>query len=504
MFTTIFLLEFTSWHWRADFDDPELRDAYRAMKPPSTAEEFHRGFLTLLRSDDTVARGIALDFYDRAEMTERYVGGNALEDHAEEVFAVARQLLRDPPRPRDERTIEGANHASALGALLRGGLEDGDAPAIAAVLERMPDGWLRENALEAARDILEDQETPDDRLAALVARSEECGERLEAVTALRDTPGAEATAVLVRATGDAEWRVRQEAAAALASGMRFYAHRPLLARLVEAWSRDERSTAADEVREALAAGPHSVHWEGCEAESAELRAAHGELRSPTGETSHRRAFRTMLHSGRPVAVGIALDHFHHGDGLIRFGLDDGEHAPEALAIARGVLTQPPSAAALSPGTGAGANHASALDVLAELGEPEDAEAVTVALRTQDAAPAVRACAVQAAWGCLERSQAPDERLVAALEQLIFDGSLDMDLRTDAVRALFGLEASAQASAVLVRASRCAEPPIQVEGAIGLTYPHLIGEHREPLRHLVASLPEDAGERAHLLTSQLSE
>ncbi|MEV0380488.1 hypothetical protein, partial [Nonomuraea sp. NPDC050643] len=107
MLLTPFLLEFSSWHWPGDFDfaDQRLRDAWDAMRPPTTGEAFEQGFLTLLRSGDAVAEGIGLDFYDRAEMTERYVGGNVLERHAEEVFAVARRALARPPRPGDEHPI---------------------------------------------------------------------------------------------------------------------------------------------------------------------------------------------------------------------------------------------------------------------------------------------------------------------------------------------------------------------------------------------------------------
>ncbi|MDW6063582.1 hypothetical protein SAZ11_43400 [Streptomyces sp. FXJ1.4098] len=89
---------------------------------------------------------------------------------------------------------------------------------------------------------------------------------------------------------------------------------PLLERLVRNWSADQRSTAADEVRDALAEGPHSLHWEGAEPPGAELRAAHRELRSPTEEAAHRSALRTLLQSESPVAVGIALDHFHLAEG----------------------------------------------------------------------------------------------------------------------------------------------------------------------------------------------
>ncbi|MET7719068.1 hypothetical protein [Streptomyces sp. NPDC005407] len=506
MYLTIFLLEFQSWYWKPEFHDEELREAFAATNDPTTPDEFERGFLTLLRSGDMVACGIALDYYDRAEMTSRFVGGNPLEPHTEEVFAVARRLLGLPPRPADEVAEEGANHASALAAL-RFGLEDEDADAIAGILARMPDGDLRERALDAAR-ILVDEEDEDEsgaaphpRLVALIARVEACRDRVEVVAALRDAPGAEATESLVRAAGDAEWRVRQEAAAALAAGKRFYTHRPLLERLARSWSADERSAAADEVRDALAVGPHSLYWEGIELASTELREAHREMRSPTGEAAHRRALRTMLRSGSPVAVGIALDHFHHAEGLTRFGLDDTEHAPEVLAVAREVLHQPPSLATLSPQTGAGASHASALNILKELGDPEDAVAITAALAKHTTPAVVRECAVDAASWCLERWEAPDERVVAALEELIFDGSADMELRTDAVNALFDLNAP-RVTAVLVRAANSAELPIQVEGAIGLTFVHLIDQHRQLLREVVASWPQDAGDRARIVRDEL--
>lgn len=573
MYLTPFLLEFGSWHWseywHAETADPELQNCYEATSDPTTPEEFERGFLTLLRSEGAIARSIALDYFDRAEMTERYVGGNPLEAHWDEVLRVGRKLLHEPPSPAGESTFEGASHASALSMLLRGsylGEEDGDRAAgpgpnlpgpagpsradetvrtdrdvIVDILKRMPADELMEHALEAADMLLEsqteepsgDQPGDDDRdhqadhgadhdadggatrdpeLAALTARVRRCRKRLDEIQALRsvstgdggyvpsgvpsDMSADEATATLVEATNDDEWRVRQEAAAALASGRNFYAHRSLLERLVDAWTEDERSAAADEVREALSDGPHSLYWEGSEVGSAlptdaELRAAHRELRSPTGEASHREAFRTLLHSGSPVAVGVALDHFHSTEGLTRFGLDDQEHAPEALATAREILNQPPSAAALSPRTGAGANHAGALNIMLELAGPGDAQRIANALRSDDA-PLVRQRAVQAAWACLERWETPDEQVVAALEELAFDTSEDLDLRVLAIGALFNLS-TPQVTAVLLRAVRSAELPIQAEAAVCLSTEHLIDEHQGLLRDLLASWPQDMGD-----------
>ncbi|WP_091101535.1 hypothetical protein [Nonomuraea pusilla] len=496
MFMTVFLLEFQSWYWSGHFDDPELRGAYEAMNEPTTTEEFGRGFLTLLRSDDTAATGIALDFYDRAEMTERFVGGNPFEDYDEEVFQVARELLQQPPRPRDEQAkIEGANHASALAALSRHGLTEEDTDAIIQVLDRMPAVSLRERALDAARVLLEDSKVPDPRLSALVARVEACFERVEAVRALRDSQDAEATERLVLAIEDDEWRVRQEAAAALSLARRFYAHRPLLEGLVETWPDGERSDAADEVREALAEGPHSLHWEEAELDG-ELLESHRQLRTPTSEDAHRNAFCTMLRSGRTAAVGIALDHYYLADGLTRFGIDDGEYAAEVLAIARRILSRPSASA--------GADHASALGILEVLGEPEDAETIVAALRARETPAVVRERAVDVAWECLERWETPGEKIVAALEDLIFDGSLDMELRTRAVNALFGLGPVPRVTAVLARAARSDELPIQVEGAIGLTFRDLIDEHRSLLRELISSWPADAGERAAIVRKELAD
>lgn len=487
---TIFLLEFQGWYWRGGaLAAPEFRDAFEAMNEPTTTEEFERGFLTLLRSDDTAARGMALDFYDRAEMTERYVGGNGLEDHAEEVFRVARELLRQPPRRKDEQArIDGANHASALSALWREAMEDEDTGVVIEILERMPEADLRAVALYAADALIECSEAPDPRLSAVKARVEACFERVEEIQELRDSDE-DMTERFVRATEDDEWRVRQEAAAALTVARRFYAHRTLLEDLAATWSDDERSTEAEEVREALGEGPHSLNWEDVELDG-ELLEAHRRVRTPTSEEGHHEAFRALLHSERPEAVGIALDHYHDEDGLTRYGIDDDEYEAEVLAAARVLLGRPSAFG--------GAEHASAFNILFEHGEPEDAEMIAAMVRARETPPVVRVRAMAAASACLYRWETPDEKVVDALEALIFDRSFDMDHRTQAVNALTGLGPVARITALLNRAARSDELPIQVEGAIGLTFHDLIDEHRPFLKELVASWPQDAGERAEIV------
>ncbi|MEU8822877.1 hypothetical protein [Streptomyces sp. NPDC048636] len=492
MFMVEFLQEFDSYYWHTEFDDPELRAAYASFTTATTQEEFERAFLVLLRSEDTVARGTALDFFDRAETTGRFGEPNPFAAHEREVIAVARELLRQPPRPEDDHTYEGANHASALLAL-RHDAGPEDTETLLRVLERAPEGSVLENALMVAHTIFEDAPEPEPRLVALVSglafnRTLEQGYREEALRTLRYARSAEVDALLVRALGeDEEPGIRRCAADALASGTRFYAHRTVLERL-------DPEVAGGNLPYLLAEGPHSLYWEGCEAESEDLRAAHRELRSPTGEEAHRRAFRAMLHSGRPVAVGIALDHSHQDDGLGRFGLATSAFATEVTTVAREVLRQPLS--------GTGAQHAGALHALEWYAGPEHAAELTTALRARGPA-LVRERAVLAAQRCLERWPAVDEDVVAALEELVFDDAVEVAERADAVVALFDLPSPA-VTAVLLRAVRSPEPPIQVEAAVGLTYEHLIEDHRDLLRSVVASWPEDAGHRARIVWSELRE
>lgn len=142
MFMKSFLREFQSWYWNCDFDDVELQAAFDATDAAATPNEFQRAFLVLLRSEGTVARGVALDFFDRAAATSRFGEANPFEPCQEEVPAVAREMLRHPPRPGDDIAFEGADHASALRALKNdAGPEDAKA-ALAVVLRRRPDGAL--------------------------------------------------------------------------------------------------------------------------------------------------------------------------------------------------------------------------------------------------------------------------------------------------------------------------------------------------------------------------
>ncbi|MER6816705.1 HEAT repeat domain-containing protein [Spirillospora sp. NPDC000708] len=491
MFMMSFLREFGTWNWTCEFDDPVLRGAYAAMGAATTPQEFERAFLVLLRSEDTVAIGAALDYYDRARTTSRFGEDSPFEAHRDEVIARARALLRQPPRPADERGAAGANHASAL-SVLRNEAGPQDAEPIFAILRAAPPGGVDGDALSAAGLVLNAGPVPHAGLLALVIgiagdRSRDPGERREALRALPDAPAPEITALLLEAIGDEDPDVRLDAAAALCRGPRFYAHRRRLEDFVATWPEDRRPWG---VAEALSEGRHSLYWTDHELDGPRLREAHRQLRTPTGEAAHRRAFRTLLHSGRTAAVGIALDHFTMTDGLTRFGMDVERYTDDVLALARHLLRLPPC--------DDGAVHASAWGVLAEHAGPADAPLIAEALLDTP----VLDRAVHAAGRCLEHWTVPSPEIVRALETLICDTGRSLDDREDCVTALFDL-ASPDVTAVLLRALRSPELPIQIEAAVGLTFDHLLDDHRDLLADVVASWPQDAGYRARIVRSELA-
>ena len=477
-----FLREFGSWHWDGEYDDPEAEAAFEATGTAETPDEFRRLHLILLRSKDPAARGTALDFFDRGMATSRFGEDNPFDPHFEEVLLVARELLRQPPVAG--RQLANASHASAF-AILRNYAEATDAPAIADYLEREPlDGNLDE-ALSAAGRALADAEEPDRRLLALVlalVANPEADEddRSAAVSALEDVDDPAVTALYVAlATGDGDQRLRQDAAWRLVMGKRFYEHRELLTRLDTTWPDDERTWAASEIRDNLMPGPHSLHWTDPEpALDTDLAAALAEMRSPASEAGHIAAFRTMLHSGVPAAVGIALDHVHMDDGLDRYGIETADFADEALTVARESLAVP----------GEEGLHTSALHVIEWRSEPEDAGVVARFLGDRDTSARVRERAIRAAGDILEENVEVADVIADALDGLIFDKSVDIDARRQAVMALFDVPDPA-VTALLERAVAAPEVEIQVEAAIGLSYPHLIDRHREMLEALVASWPQ---------------
>lgn len=245
----------------------------------------------------------------------------------------------------------------------------------------------------------------------------------------------------------------------------------------------------------------SYYWGDARVAGAELERARQRL-AAAGE---RAAFAVLLRSGDPVAVGVALDQYHHAEALTRHGGASPfeEHTDEVVARAREALRGPPSGPEL--GAEPGANHASALGALMNLAGPEDAALIADALaRTRTGN--LRFAASLAAGTALERSPSPDERLVAALEEIALNAAAHRDERSGAVSAL-GCARSAAATAALLRVTLVPEVGLQASAALHLLDRDLRA-HRAHVEALVRAWPEDppypAGDVLELLASEPDE
>jgi hypothetical protein len=223
---------------------------------------------------------------------------------------------------------------------------------------------------------------------------------------------------------------------------------------------------------------HSFFWHDGVLTDPALRDAHAELMSPSGRDAYRDAFRMMLHSGHPMAVGVALDHFQHADALTRFGGTSALGEDDVLEVARGQLRMPPVAG--------GASHASALNAMMNLAQPEDMDLITACLAVATDIN-VRLAASMAAHNALRTASTGHAGLVAELGKVAFDESLDADERADALAAL-GESRAPEAVALLVRGAESGVFELEVRAAWNLV-DH--DAHLDLVRRVVAGWPEDA-------------
>ncbi|MEU6786619.1 hypothetical protein ABZ912_46125 [Nonomuraea angiospora] len=203
-------------------------------------------------------------------------------------------------------------------------------------------------------------------------------------------------------------------------------------------------------------------------------------------------FLTLLRSGDQVAVGIALDVYQRSGALSRLGGAPlyGEHQAEILEAARELLRQPPSSADLSPQAGAGANHASALNVMMNLAEQQDCDLIADALERTTNPTVVEAAAGAAGAAFFHTEGSPHLRLLALVAAYIDDADHPLQLRVRMLSALGDCQAP-EATAYLLRALHQPEVEIQVQAAVGLTDGDRLEAHRELLERVAASWPDDA-------------
>ncbi|MGI5200276.1 HEAT repeat domain-containing protein [Spirillospora sp. CA-108201] len=200
---------------------------------------------------------------------------------------------------------------------------------------------------------------------------------------------------------------------------------------------------------------------------------------------------TLLRSGDQTAAGIALDVYQRSGALSRFGGDPlhGEHQVEVLEVARELLSQPPSPSEMSPCTGAGANHASALNAMMNTAEGQDCDLIADALdRTVN--PAVVEAAAGAAGAAFSNTDgSAHPRLLALVSAYIYDADPRLALRVRMISAL-GKSQSPEAIAHLLRALDRPELEIQIQAALCLATGQT-EDHRELLERVTASWPDDA-------------
>jgi len=160
-------MTFDSYHWHdSRTGTPELE---RARNQLATKQD-RAAFELLLRSDDPVGIGVALDQFHYADASTRHGTSNPFEEYHDEVVARARKVLRAAPSAATNGTEEGANHASALGALMNLA-EQEDTALIVGALEQARTSNVRLAAVYAGSTVLENSSPPDENLIAAIEQS---------------------------------------------------------------------------------------------------------------------------------------------------------------------------------------------------------------------------------------------------------------------------------------------------------------------------------------------
>lgn len=482
---------FHSTYWKdTELDDPVLRKAHDELMFPLGDEGCLQAFATLLRSEDPVAVGIALDHYESSEGLRHVLEDEEpVETYLPEVLARAREVLRRPLSPAEVSALNliGARHT-----------EPGDAGLLLDVLLRTDSDAVRKEAIWMAYGVLDEAEVKDERLVAALGdlvfdpSVGFYGTKEMAIRVLADSLGAQADGILLRAIREGEPKVQAHAAYYLVRTGGVDRHRAIVEEVAESWDdRPPHRPWGEDPVELIFGKPHSVHWEGHRLADPDLHRAHKRLRAPTVDESYHRALRTLLESDDQAAVGIALDHWWSPDGAVKRGGEEAREPERALVLdrIREVLRQPPSPAELSRVYGLEAKHLSALSALHLVAVEEPsllAEVVAAA-----ASDHVRERVLDVVEAVFNDAEDADLRLVEALGKVACDANMPLHGR---VRALALLDESPGNNSVdaLVRATRCPEVEVQAAAAWGLMWDEVIEDHRPLLEELSASWPvEDA-------------
>ncbi|MGW0432823.1 hypothetical protein ACWDV4_09795 [Micromonospora sp. NPDC003197] len=468
---------FHSTYWKdIELEDPVLRKAHDELRFPLSDDECLQAFVTLLRSEDPVAVGIALDHYESSEgLCHVLEDEKRAEVYLPEVLARAREVLRRPMSPAE---------VSALNMIRKRHIEPGDADLLLDVLTRTDSDTVRHEAIWMARGVLDKAEVKDERLVAalgdLIFDPSSVSTKETAIRILADSLGADADDILLRALREAAPRVQAHASYYLVRTGALERHRAIMEEVAESWGeRPPQRPWGQNPIEMIFGTPHSVHWEGHRLADPNLHRAHKRLRAPTVDESYHQALRTLLESDDQAAVGIALDHWWSPDGAVQRGGEEAREPERALVLdrIRQMLRQPPAPAELSRRYGPEAKHLTALSALDVVAADEPsllAEVVEAA-----ASDHVRSRAFDAVEAVFKDTEEADLLLVVALGNVACDENVPLN---DRVRALELLHEAPRTNSVdaLVRATRCPEIEVQAAAAWGLMREEAIEEHRAML------------------------
>ena len=234
---------------------------------------------------------------------------------------------------------------------------------------------------------------------------------------------------------------------------------------------------------------NSYYWSPVPMSDPVLDAARAELREPTSLDASLGAFRTLLRSSSPAAVGVALDHFRYAEASSRFGTANPflSEADAVVRQARAALDEPAVAKATEGAAFDGANHASALAALVNLAQPEDGARVTRALDSARDVN-VRENALQLAKR-IARMSAASPPLVDALLRAAGNRAWSSNERAEALGVLYR---AAPAQGVRLALRHLLDPDLMMQARAAWVLLQDDPEaNRDRVVALVADWPDDA-------------
>ena len=253
---------------------------------------------------------------------------------------------------------------------------------------------------------------------------------------------------------------------------------------------------------------NSYYWKSAKLETNILAEALKKLVSPDSTSEQKLAsFRVLLESDSTIAQGIAFDQFFYNESLTRLGSNNlyARDAELLVEKARAQLRKPPVKVTVDNQEIVGANHASALGVLARLGNENDISQIAFVLKSSSDVN-VLGMGLRASRTCLRDSNDVHVEIIEVLKQIIFNISLHLSIRKDAIYALAEYRVP-EAEAILVESIE--NFPLPLSAAAAWILGARDREKYLPLLHQLSNswppdAPYPASEVRELLSTDLEE